>query len=136
MKLAPNCEMAMYLAQATGACIVTDSVFRWTEIKGAIRQRAAGPYPALATLARNIECSEFAFPQNVADIATFAFDKTFAAYPALTRDIFKYLSHLNDRGPKPNREAQLISRFAKTHAAAQAVIRKWAAPGFVDTRLS
>jgi hypothetical protein len=33
MKLAPNFEIAMYLAQATGSCIVTDSPFRWTEVK-------------------------------------------------------------------------------------------------------
>src|SRR5262245_30371902 len=104
--------MAMYLAQATGSCIVTDSVLRWTEIK-----KAAGKaYPGLATLARNIESSEFAFPQNVKEIAAFAFDKTFAVYPALIRDTFKYLAKLSDRGPKPNREAQLISRFARTHA--------------------
>jgi hypothetical protein len=124
MKLAPNFEMAMYLAQATGACIVTDSFFRWTELKRAIRQRARGQYPGLATLARNIESSEFAFPQNVADIASFASDKTFAAYPALMRDIFKYLSNLSDRGPKPNREAQLTGRFAKAHAPVQATIKK------------
>jgi hypothetical protein len=124
MKLAPNFEMAMYLAQATGACIVTDSVFRWMEIKRAIRERAGAPYPNLATLARNIESSEFAFPQNVADIAAFAFDKTFAAYPALIRDIFKYLSNLSDRGPKPNREAQLTSRFAKAHSPVQTAIKK------------
>jgi hypothetical protein len=124
MKLAPNFEMAMYLAQATGACIVTDSFFRWMEIKRAIRERAGAPYPNLATLARNIESSEFAFPQNVADIAEFAFDKTFAAYSALMRDIFKYLSNLSDRGPKPNREAQLTSRFAKAYTSIQTAIKK------------
>jgi hypothetical protein len=78
----------------------------------------------LATLARNIERSEFAFLQNVTDIVTFAFDKTFAAYPALIRDIFKYLSKLSDHGPKPNREAQLSGRFAKAHALVQTAIRK------------
>jgi hypothetical protein len=65
MKLAPNFEMTMYLAQATGSCIVTDSPFRWTEIKSAIRQRAGSLYPGLAALARDIERSDFAFPQNV-----------------------------------------------------------------------
>ena len=124
MKLAPNFEMTMYLAQATGSCIITDNLFRWTEVKRAIRQRAGGPYPGLATLARDIEGSEFAFPQNVTDIAALAFDKTFAAYPALMRDIFKYLSNLSDRGQRPNREAQLISRFAKAHAPVQAAIKK------------
>jgi hypothetical protein len=32
-KLAPNFEITMYLALATGACIVTDSPSRWTEVK-------------------------------------------------------------------------------------------------------
>jgi hypothetical protein len=128
VKLVPNFEMATYLAQATGACIVTDSPFRWTEIKRAIRQRAEGPYPGLASLAHNIESSEFAFPQNVRDIAAFAFDRTFAAYPALIGDIFKYLSNLDDRGPKPNREAQLTGRFAKAHAPVQTAIKKTRIP--------
>jgi hypothetical protein len=128
VKLVPNFEMATYLAQATGACIVTDSPFRWTEIKRAIRQRAEGPYPGLASLAHNIESSEFAFPQNLRDIAAFAFDRTFAAYPALIGDIFKYLSNLDDRGPKPNREAQLTGRFAKAHAPVQTAIKKTRIP--------
>jgi hypothetical protein len=34
-------------------------------------------------LARDIECSDFAFPQDVTDIAAFAFDKTFAALTSL-----------------------------------------------------
>ena len=38
-KLVPNFEMTMYLAQATGAYIVTDSPFRWSEVKRAIRRR-------------------------------------------------------------------------------------------------
>ena len=124
VKLAPNFEMALYLAQATGSCIVTDSVLRWTEIR-----KAAGKlYPGLAPLARDIESSEFAFPQNAEGVAAFAFDKVFAAYPALVRDIFKYLTRLGVRGPKPNREAQLISRFAKIHAPAQAAITKARVP--------
>ena len=47
-KLAPNFEMTMYLAQATGACIVTDSPFRWSEVQGAIRRRFKAATPGLA----------------------------------------------------------------------------------------
>ena len=128
MKLAPNFEMAMYLAQATGACIVTDNLVRWTEVTRAIRQPILGPHSALATLARSIEHSEFEFPQNVTDIAAFAFEKKLALYPALFRDTFKYLLRLNDRGPKPNREAQLTGRFAKARARAQTEIKKAGIP--------
>jgi len=128
MKLVPNFEMAMYLAQATGACIVTDSPARWTEVTRAIRQPILGPHSALAILGRSIEHSEFEFPQDVADIAAFAFEKKLALYPALFRDIFKYLLRFNNRGRKPNREAQLNGRFAKVHARAQTEIKRAGIP--------
>jgi Protein of unknown function (DUF4238) len=124
MKLAPNFEMAMYLAQATGSCIVTDNLFRWKEVRRAIHGRARGTDTSLSALAQSIKGSTFAFPQNVADIEALASDKTFAAYPALMRDAFKYLLKLGDRGPKPNLEGHLTARFARAHSPAQAAIRK------------
>jgi hypothetical protein len=75
-KLVPNFEMTMYVAQATGACIVTDSPFRWTEVKSAIRRRFKAGTPGLATLASDIERSKFAFPQNVTDVVATALNKT------------------------------------------------------------
>lgn len=124
MKLAPNFEIAMYLAQATGACIVTDSLFRWTEIKRAIRRQIGEPHTSLVSLAHNIESSTFAFPQDVADIEAFHSNKSLAAYPALMRNVFKYLSNIEHRGRKPNREAHLNARFVKAHMPAQAAIEK------------
>lgn len=128
MKLAPNFELTMYLAQATGACIVTDSRVRWTEITKTIRQKHLGPHAALATLALNIESSEFEFLQSVLDIAMFGVDDRLVAYPKLFRDSFKYLSRLDSRGPRPNREAQLAGRFAKMHARTQDEIIKAGVP--------
>jgi hypothetical protein len=123
-KLAPNFEMTMYLAQATGACIVTDSPFRWKEIDRAIRQRFKAASPGLASLVSDIESSKFAFPQNATDVVATALNKTGAGYPDLFRDLFKYLSKLEERGAKPNREAQMVGRFAKTHSAAQDALQK------------
>ena len=120
--------MAMYLAQATGSCIVTDSFFRWSEVRRAIRQQTGALHTGLAILAHNIESSIFVFPQDVADIAAFASSKSFAAYPALMRDAFKYLSNIENRGPKPNWEAHLNARFVKAHAPAQATIAKARVP--------
>jgi hypothetical protein len=124
MKLAPNFEIAMYLAQATGACIVTDSVFRWHEVKSAISERAKWSDGGLSALARSIRNSTFAIPQNAADIEVLASGKAFAVYPTLMRDAFKYLSRFGDRGPRPNVEAHLNAQFVKGHAAAQAEIGK------------
>jgi hypothetical protein len=127
-KLAPNFEMTMYLAQATGACIVTDSPFRWREVQGAIRQRYKAATPGLAPLVTGIERSNFVFPQTPTDVVAAALSKTSAGYPDLLRDLFKYLSNLEERGARPNREEQLVSRFDKTHASAQARLKKSGAP--------
>lgn len=124
MKLAPNFEMAMYLAQATGSCIVTDSAFRWQEIRTAINRSARRSESSLSALAHGIESCTFAFPQNVADIEALAADTIFATYPALMGDAFRYLSKLGDREPKPNWEAHLAARFGRTHPPAQTAIKK------------
>jgi hypothetical protein len=127
-KLVPNFEITMYLAQATGACIVTDSPFRWTEIQSAIRRRYKAAAPGLAPLVTDIERSKFGFPQSATDVVAAALSKTGAGYPHLFRDLFKYLSNLEERGARPNREAQLVSRFAKAHASAQAGLKKSGVP--------
>lgn len=128
MKLAPNFEISMYLAQATGACIVTDSLFRWNEIKSAIRRGASGLHSGLPGLADRIARATFSFPQDVTRISALAADEACSAYPELMRDTFKYLSNLGKRGPKPNWEAHVDTRFEKIHAPAQAAIQKARVP--------
>jgi len=135
MKLAPNFEMAMYLAQATGSCIVTDSIFRWREIMTTVLRRS-GNSTALEPLARSIKGSNFTFLRDAEDTRALASSRDLAAYPALMRDTFKYLSGLNSRGPKPNFEKQLSARFARTHSAAQATIRREARFAVKEARLS
>jgi hypothetical protein len=124
LKLAPNFEMTMYLAQATGACIVTDSPSRWSEVKRAIRRGATAATPGLTKFSNQIKAAEFAFPQNVADVAEHALMKTCGGYPDLFGDLFGYLSRLEKREAKPNREAQFSGRFLNIHAVAQAAIKK------------
>jgi hypothetical protein len=74
MRLQPNFEMAMYLAQATGASIITDSPAPWQEMRLAVRRREM----ALPELAQNIGASTFAFPQLLPDIFNTSSDKAFA----------------------------------------------------------
>jgi hypothetical protein len=128
LKLIPNFEITMYLAQATGACIVTDSAFRWTEVKRAMRQPFKAATGGLATLVTDIERSKFAFPQDVMDVIAAASNRTGAGYPDLLRDLFKYLSNIKERGAKPNREAQFVGRFARAHAVAQGQFKKLEIP--------
>jgi hypothetical protein len=51
-------------------------------------------------------------------------EAAFTAYATLMRDAFSYPSNLGSRKRKPNWEAHLAARFARTHAAAQKVMQK------------
>lgn len=134
MKLSPNFEIAMYLAQAIGGGIVTDSPHRWSEIIDAVLRRRGDPQGGLRELAARMEQSQFAFPQEERDVVGLSLSAASAAYPALMGEAYKYLINRSARGPKPNFEAQLAARFAKAHASAQSVLRS-AQGGLVDGRL-
>lgn len=124
IQVAPNFEMAMYLAQATGSAIVTDSVFRWREILRAARPRSGAPPAHFKALAANVANENFLFPDDAIEIVRLALRGTLSAYPSLIKDMFRYLRDVAERGPKPNWEAHLASRFTKEHTAAQAALRK------------
>lgn len=124
MKLAPNFEMSMYVAQATGSCIVTDNSFRWQELSMAVYRPLRKTEIALPELARRINESTFGFAQGADDIVSLAANPAFLSYPKLIGDAFSYLSKLDDRQRKPNWEAHLAARFSRTHSSAQPVMRK------------
>lgn len=128
MQMAPNFEMAMFLAQATGSAIVTDSAFRWREILRASRPRKGAPTARLAGLGSSMANADFLFPEDSDRIVDLAQDGLLAAYPKFFADVFRYLSTIASRGPKPNFEASLAARFTREHAAAQATIRKRGEP--------
>lgn len=123
-KLAPNFEMAMYLAQATGGSIVTDSPARWQEMLMAAARMGRVPTMAVPELARAIRESVFAFPQTSSDVARLVSDDAFSGYQQVMRDTFRYVTKLSDRRRKPNVEQGLASRFARVHARAQQVMQK------------
>jgi uncharacterized protein YchJ len=134
-QLSPNFEIVMYLAQATGACIVTDSTMRWEEILRAIRTRHDKPRTTLAALADGMKRADFSFPSDMENILTLSGSSKFAAYAGLIREAFRYAKDVDQREAKPNFEIQLASRFGKVHAAAQELIAKGKFPA-IKGRLS
>ncbi len=129
MQMGPNFEIAMYLAQATGASIVTDSAFRWREIIRAARPKSGARPARFRRLAGNIADAAFLFPDNPDRIIQMAREGALAGYPALFAEMFHYLAGAEERGPRLNFEAGLAARFARTHAVAQKALRKRAEPG-------
>lgn len=125
MRMAPNFEIAMYLAQATGAYIITDSPHRWSEIVGAVERRRTDPRGGLRPLADRISELRFAFPKDERDVFRLSAAGTFNGYPELMGEATKYLSQRAVRGAKPNFESNLASRFGKVHARAQPALAEY-----------
>lgn len=133
-KMAPNFEITMYLAQATGSCIVTDSMFRWRELMAAAR-RGIQDAPPLTQLRASMEEAEFLFPCDVRETSVLAEHSVFRGYPNIMRKVFKYLSALSAKGPKPNVEASLNAEFRRVQALTVPAAKKSGAH-LSETRIS
>lgn len=122
-KIAPNFEITMYLAQATGSCIATDSIFRWRELTVAAGRGMQGASP-LAQLRAGMEQAEFILLRDAREICSLAEHGVFGGYPAIMRKVFKYLSTLSEKGVKPNVEAGLNAEFKRVHASTVSAAKK------------
>jgi hypothetical protein len=123
-KLAPNFEMTMYLAQATGSAIATDSAYRWAEISDALMRRNIDPQSGLRGLARRIEQADFGFVQDPLEVLRSHVHGSFGTYPPLMHDAFNYLVDREKRGAKANYEAGLAARFSNSHDRIQAALAR------------
>jgi Protein of unknown function (DUF4238) len=123
IKMAPNFEITMYLAQATGSCIVTDSVCRWRELLAASQRGIQGVSP-LNHLRSGLEQTEFVLPHDVSEIGALVDRRIFGGYPPVMKEVFNYLSTLSVRGAKPNVEARLNAAFNRVHSSTVPVAKK------------
>jgi hypothetical protein len=124
MKLTPNFELAMYLAQATGAFIVTDSPTRWAELRMGVQRPPSGPVQTLDALRQQLASGEMYFLGDVSDIVTTDINGMLPHFPPLMGDIAKYLRGISQRGMKSNVEANLAARFGRASRAAEQLVMK------------
>lgn len=122
MKMAPNFEMAMYLAQATGAQILTDSPFRWRELQAALNRRYIGTEPALQNLQVAIQAAPFRFPVDHQAIEALGASGASAEITSVFRSAFNYIRDRKVGGTKPNFEKHLAARFLRGKRAADAAM--------------
>lgn len=134
VKMAPNFEITMYLAQATGSCIVTDSAFRWRELKTAAGRGMQGASP-LTQLRAGMEQADFVLPDDAQEIVAIAGRRVFGGYPDIMRKAFKYLSAFPTKGAKPNFEASLNAEFKRVHASTVQFAKK-SGIHFLEARVS
>ncbi|WP_336763999.1 DUF4238 domain-containing protein [Asaia sp. VD9] len=128
MKLAPNFEVAMYLAQATGAQILTDSPLRWKELQIVLAKRHFGPTPALIPLQREIASTSVEFPVGPEAILQIYNDPSFPRMESLFRAAFAYTLARNVDTLKPNFEAHLAARFRRQRNSMKSLIARAKVP--------
>jgi hypothetical protein len=135
MKMAPNFEMAMYLAQATGAQILTDSPFRWKELQAALVRRHLGTTPALIQLQREISSTPVEFPVGHHAILQVYDEPSFREMEWPFRAAFAYTSTRTADKLKPNFEAHLAARFRRQRDTMNSLIARAKVPA-VAARLT
>lgn len=118
-KLVPNFEMAMYIAQATGASIVTDHPIRWQEILFTILMRGDHPDGHLKGLARSIQSADFIIPKHYSDVYEHWANRQPQPHTAIFRDAHRYLSRVGKNGVKANFERSIGARFDRGHKSYQ-----------------
>jgi hypothetical protein len=123
-KMAPNFEMALYIAQATGASIVTDSPHRWREMQLAVARQGGGEPIHIPGFAKAASATPMGFVNGVEDFFKVAGTHAFEGYPPLMRDAFRYLTEVGERGIKPNWEAGLAARLKRLHRDSQSRLRR------------
>lgn len=114
-KLAPNFEMSMYVAQATGATIVTDNVMRWNELKYAILARGKQVGHHLTDVAAVLEYSPLPLLQHPIEVVEWWQKRMPQPHVTLFRKLFSYLSKVEQNGQKPNFEKHLLASCVKGH---------------------
>jgi uncharacterized protein YchJ len=128
MKMAPNFEMAMYLAQATGSQILTDSPFRWRELQAALARRHLGTTPALAPLQSEIASTPIEFPVGHQAILHVVDAPSFRGMAPIFRSAFLYTAARTVENLKPNFETQLAARFRQQRDETKKLIARSKAP--------
>ncbi|MGB3027650.1 DUF4238 domain-containing protein [Paradevosia shaoguanensis] len=123
-KMAPNFELAMYLAQATGSQILTDSKHRWREIGDAMNRRFIGTAPALPGLVSELQASPLAFPAWWGNVQSLHHQQPFVGFRDAMRSAFNYTKNLKSGSERPNFENQLAARVAHHRNLAIAAIDK------------
>jgi hypothetical protein len=136
MKMAPNFEMAMYLAQATGAQILTDSPFRWQELQAALNRRFLGTALALSKLEHAIRSEPIRIPVGHPHIFKLKADPAFAGVSSVFDSAYHYLQKRSENEAKNNFEEQLAARFQRYKKAADATILKGTVPHVVGKMTS
>ena len=89
-----------------------------------VGNRSIGWQTYLPDLKALIDASEFRFLWNSVEVAALVEQSHKSGLPDIMGATFRYLAKVEERGTKPNRERQLLSRFTRAKSLMQAVLAK------------
>jgi hypothetical protein len=127
-KMVPNFETTLFLAQATGSFILTDSHVRWTELLMAHRQQPNRTDEHLNAFKAVIEAATVFYPLAGDTFFDFCHDDRAKAFQALVQDVYTYLHQIPTRGVRPRQERMLTERLKSANAGILRMVRKTGAP--------
>lgn len=133
-RMGPNFEMALYIAQATGASIVTDSPLRWHEMQLAVARQGGRVPMGLPAFAKALATPPVGFVNGLEDFFAAAATGAFEGYGPLMHDAFHYLAARESRDVKPNWEAGLAARISRLHRDSQKRLKR-VVPSFSSGRI-
>ena len=119
INMSPNFEISLYLAQATGSFIVTDSIFRWKEILHAQHREGGIVTYKLRDLTNDLGQADHCFVFNTEEVTEMRRKGKLSEYRRLIQCIYDYLCDQDDCKDKTRSEAQLLQRFSDAHALSQ-----------------
>lgn len=128
VKMAPNFEMTVYLARATGSLIVTDSVHRWHELKAAQPRHLGLGTPLAPNFCRQLESEPHQFVWDSGVATEMRRNGELSAHRDLVQDLYDFARSTETRGRRDKLESQLAARYAAVNDASQKVIRKTSLP--------
>lgn len=124
IKMAPNFEMSLYLARATGAFIFTDSSYRWRELLACQTRNLGVVVSNASALCAVIEKAAHHFLWDSTVISSMRRTGALSDYRELINDIYGYALSADKRGKREKLDAQLAARHVTVNKASQKVFRK------------
>jgi len=122
-KMAPNFEMSVYLARATGAFIVTDSELRWQELLNSQNRQQGMIVSNAPEFSRRLQGIEMRFVRDANAVASMRREGKLAAHRVLMQEAFDYANSAQRRGKREKLDARLASRLSSINTVSQRMLQ-------------
>ncbi|MBB3996147.1 hypothetical protein GGR95_003815 [Sulfitobacter undariae] len=120
LNMSPNLEMTLYLAQLTGAFVITDSLFRWRELQKSQRRDLGIVVPKASALIKLFEQTEHRFVLDIPQVADLASRGSFRKFRDFIQELYEFA--MSESGA--DKAVSLEGKFCQASDAATANIAR------------